>query len=121
MNGHGKLIDAFGPSAHQPETTLNISIDGIMAQHYLSESVVMLLVEDNRGDVVLLKHAFSKAGMQHDFLVAKDGQEAIEHLSSSTARTPPRPMYCPISTCRAKGDWRFWHGFGPIEIGANFL
>ena len=88
-NGHGKLIDILGPSPNQPEKTMDDSHNGIMAQRNLSESVI-LLVEDNRGDVVLLKRAFSMAGLQHDFLVARNGQEAIEYLSesASTARVP---------------------------------
>jgi two-component system, chemotaxis family, response regulator Rcp1 len=40
----------------------------------------ILLVEDNPGDVVLLREALERAGWDHRLHVARDGIEAIEFL-----------------------------------------
>jgi two-component system response regulator len=79
-----KSSDALQVRNNQPGT-LDGSHDGRMAQRNLSESVI-LLVEDNSGDVALLKRAFSMAGLQHDFLIARDGQEAIDYLSGNDSK-----------------------------------
>jgi len=40
----------------------------------------ILLVEDNQGDVRLIKEAFNESKVAKNFLVASDGEEAIELL-----------------------------------------
>ena len=40
----------------------------------------ILLIEDNRGDVVLLTEAFKQTGWDHRLHVVRDGIEAIEFL-----------------------------------------
>jgi CheY-like chemotaxis protein len=43
----------------------------------------LLVVEDNRADVVLLRRALAAAGIACDIAVARDGQEAIDYLNSN--------------------------------------
>jgi len=99
-NGHSMIsihsIQMTGPSADQRD--LERTQEGILAERILSENII-LLVEDNTGDVALLKCAFERAGLQHDFLVARNGQGTIEYLSASasTASMPaPTRVLRPI-------------------------
>lgn len=46
----------------------------------MSKKVSILLVEDNPGDVILAKYAFSKASMDVSISVAKDGEEALDYI-----------------------------------------
>jgi CheY-like chemotaxis protein len=52
----------------------------------------VLLVEDNEGDIQLVKYCFKKLEIKHDLIVVKDGQEAINFLykkeNYSNAPTP---------------------------------
>jgi two-component system, chemotaxis family, response regulator Rcp1 len=105
MNGRGKLIGRLETTPNQPEKTPDDSRDGIMAQRNLSGSVI-LLVEDNRGDVALLKRAFTMAGLEYEFLVASNGQDAIGYLSvsGSTERVPaPTHVLLDIDVPRRDG------------------
>ncbi len=45
----------------------------------------VLLVEDDPNDAFLVTRAFKKAGLAHTVVHLKDGQEAVEHLSSLSA------------------------------------
>jgi|HubBroStandDraft_1064217.scaffolds.fasta_scaffold67767_2 CheY-like chemotaxis protein len=55
----------------------------------------ILLVEDNRDDVLFMKRAMEKAGIINPLHVASDGKEAIEYLekiaADSTVAGPPLP------------------------------
>ena len=42
--------------------------------------VEVLMVEDNRGDVVLVEAAIEKAGLPYHVTVVSDGAEAVEFL-----------------------------------------
>lgn len=42
--------------------------------------VNILLVEDNEGDIVLTKEAFTEAKLKNDISVAKDGEQALDYL-----------------------------------------
>ena len=44
------------------------------------ETVEVLMVEDNRGDVVLVQEAVTKAGLPHHITVVGDGEEALAYL-----------------------------------------
>lgn len=44
--------------------------------------VRMLLVEDNKGDVLLIKRAFSLSTIPHEITVARTGEEALAILDS---------------------------------------
>ena len=44
------------------------------------KTVEILMVEDNRGDVVLVREALKKAGLAHRLNVVPDGVEAMEYL-----------------------------------------
>jgi CheY-like chemotaxis protein len=46
----------------------------------MSKSVEVLMVEDNRGDVVLMEEAMHKAGLSYHISTVKDGVEAMEYL-----------------------------------------
>ncbi len=46
----------------------------------------VLLVEDNPDDVALTLRAFKKNNILNEVVVAKDGEEALEILSSRTSR-----------------------------------
>jgi len=45
----------------------------------------MLLVEDNRGDVLLMQRAFAKSGVPYEFTVARSGEEALTMLYADDA------------------------------------
>ncbi len=47
----------------------------------MPEQSVILLVEDRDDDVLLIRKAFQKAGLNNPFHVARDGEEAIAYLS----------------------------------------
>lgn len=46
----------------------------------LDRPIVVLLVEDNEGDVLLTEEAFEDAKVVVELQVAEDGDDAIEHL-----------------------------------------
>jgi CheY-like chemotaxis protein len=46
----------------------------------MSKVVEVLMVEDNRGDIVLLEEAMRKAGLSNRVNTVKDGVEAMEYL-----------------------------------------
>ena len=48
-----------------------------------SESIPILLVEDDRNDVLLIKRAFRKASITPQMSVVADGDEAIAYLSQT--------------------------------------
>lgn len=45
--------------------------------------VTVLVIEDNPGDVFLIKRCFSKTGVPHTLAVANDGEEALDYLYMS--------------------------------------
>ena len=47
---------------------------------YIPRSLQVLLVEDNEGDVRLIKEAFSESKIDKTFSVARDGEEALNYL-----------------------------------------
>lgn len=57
-------------------------------KHTSPRPIQILLVEDNKGDVMLTKRAFSQAQMPVDFQVAMTGEEALERLHSDTPTAP---------------------------------
>ena len=64
----------------------------------------ILVVEDNRSDVVLLKHAFDAAGVLWDCEVVTDGQYAMDYLSEAMqAGTLPRYVLLDLKTPRRDG------------------
>jgi len=46
----------------------------------LKKSLQILLVEDNEGDVRLIKEAFSESHIDKTFSVARDGEDALNYL-----------------------------------------
>jgi CheY-like chemotaxis protein len=70
----------------------------------------IMMVEDERDEVFLLKRAFHRAGVRNPILVFRDGQEAIEHLDprgNSVGRplsgAPPALMLLNLKTPRKTG------------------
>jgi len=54
----------------------------------------ILLVEDNPSDIELVRRALTKGEFGGDLVIARDGQEALDHLfgaGAGTARPPARP------------------------------
>lgn len=47
---------------------------------YIPKTLQVLLVEDNEGDVRLIKEAFSESKIDKHFSVAKDGEDALNYL-----------------------------------------
>jgi CheY-like chemotaxis protein len=47
---------------------------------YIPKSLQVLLVEDNEGDVRLIKEAFNESKIDKIFSVAKDGEDALNYL-----------------------------------------
>jgi len=58
----------------------------------MTESCILLLVEDNPDDVFLMRRALKKAGLNLPLHVATDGRQAIEYLSG-TAQYGDRDRY----------------------------
>jgi two-component system, chemotaxis family, response regulator Rcp1 len=46
----------------------------------MTTKIEMLMVEDNRGDIVLVQEAMTKAGFDHHITVVRDGVEALAYL-----------------------------------------
>lgn len=46
----------------------------------ISKSLLVLLVEDNEGDVRLIKEAFNESKIDKRFSVARDGEDALNYL-----------------------------------------
>lgn len=44
----------------------------------------ILLVEDNEGDILLIKEAFEEAGILHQLNVVNDGEQALNYLNKQT-------------------------------------
>lgn len=42
--------------------------------------IEILLVEDNEGDIVLIKEALSEGGFQHKLSIVRDGEDAVQFL-----------------------------------------
>ncbi len=54
--------------------------------------VEVLLVEDNRGDVLLVQEAMEMAGLDHNIIAVHNGVEALEFLRRSGGHSKsPRP------------------------------
>lgn len=47
----------------------------------LSDGRPVLLVEDNPNDVLLIRRAFKKAGVENPLVVVSDGEQAIRYLA----------------------------------------
>lgn len=48
----------------------------------------ILLVEDNAGDVFLVRRALEKHGFPHDLIVARNGEEALQRLDQAQKGSP---------------------------------
>ena len=53
---------------------------------YIPRTLQVLLVEDNEGDVRLIKEAFSESKIDKNFNVARDGEDALNYLYANTGR-----------------------------------
>lgn len=49
----------------------------------------VMLVEDNKGDVLLLQRAFAKLGVKHEIIVETTGEAALQSIRRATAETYP--------------------------------
>ncbi len=56
----------------------------------------ILLVEDNEDDIILTQRALKQAGINHKLAIAKDGEEAMEHLFGSQDHPVLRGEPCPL-------------------------
>lgn len=54
-------------------------------------TIDVLLVEDNRADVVMLAEAIRETGLDYSLHVARDSQEALSFLDRQGAGALPRP------------------------------
>lgn len=57
---------------------------------------VILLVEDNRSDVLLTKRALEKNRISNELVIAEDGQEALDYLLCEGAHTGRNPDKLPM-------------------------
>src|SRR6266446_7503929 len=57
----------------------------LMASGNISNARHVLVADDDENDVFLLRRAFQKAGLPHTLIHVRDGQEAINYLSSKTS------------------------------------
>ena len=66
----------------------------------------VLLAEDNRGDVLLIREAFAEHQIPNEILVTRDGGEALDYIShiGDTVRTPcPDLMILDLNLPKADG------------------
>ncbi len=49
----------------------------------MSETAVILIVEDREDDVILMRKAFSKAALQNPIQIVRDGEETLAYLSGA--------------------------------------
>lgn len=66
----------------------------------------VLMVEDNPGDVVLLREALAKAGINYGIIVVRDGVEAIDYLHGQgehTGATRPALIILDLKLPRKSG------------------
>ena len=73
---------------------------------YIPRSLQVLLVEDNEGDVRLIKEAFSESKIDKTFSVARDGEEALNYLFARgkyAERTKPDIILLDINLPKKNG------------------
>ncbi len=59
-----------------------------------SDLVEVLLVEDNPGDVRLIREAFKESGVPGNLRIARDGEEAMQYLRrEGPYKDSPRPTF----------------------------
>lgn len=74
--------------------------------NYISKSLQVLLVEDNEGDVRLIKEAFSESKIDKTFNVARDGEDALNYLYAKgkyTERIKPDIVLLDINLPKKNG------------------
>lgn len=68
---------------------------------------VVLLVEDNLGDIELTRDALERTGLPHDLLVTRDGAEAMAFIRQEARyRDAPRPSLILLDLNLPKKDGR---------------
>jgi len=73
---------------------------------YIPKCLQVLLVEDNEGDVRLIKEAFSESKVDKNFTVARDGEDALNYLYGKgkyTERTRPDIILLDINLPKKNG------------------
>ncbi|MGH9630611.1 MAG: response regulator, partial [Bryobacteraceae bacterium] len=65
----------------------------------------ILLVEDNPGDVRLVREAFSHAGIPYRLSVATDGEEALAHLRTHNGHQPSTDFILLDLNLPGKSGW----------------
>lgn len=63
-----------------------------MSDRSPEESVTILLVEDNPGDVRLTREAFKSIDLQAELQVVTDGGEAVQYIQGHFADEPAHPL-----------------------------
>lgn len=61
----------------------------------MNRNHIILLVEDRADDIELTLRAFQKANVANDFVVARDGQEAIDYLFATGRHADRDPKVMP--------------------------
>ncbi|HWH70972.1 MAG TPA: response regulator [Candidatus Sulfotelmatobacter sp.] len=67
----------------------------------MAQTAPILVAEDEETDVLLLQIALKKAGLATELIVARDGQEAVDYLSS--AAVPPGLLLLDLKMPRLNG------------------
>jgi two-component system, chemotaxis family, response regulator Rcp1 len=67
------------------------------------DTVRVLMVEDNPGDVVLVREALRKAGLHYEMTVVKDGVEATQFLAGGTGKARPDLLILDLKLPRKTG------------------
>ncbi len=73
---------------------------------YIPKCLQVLLVEDNEGDVRLIKEAFNESKIEKNFSVAKDGEDALNYLygrGKYSERTKPDIILLDINLPKKNG------------------
>lgn len=57
----------------------------------VTKTIFIVVVEDNPGDVLLIREALNESGLTHEIKVLNDGVEAIDYLTETVSGDGARP------------------------------
>ena len=60
----------------------------------MNKPLQILVAEDNRGDVFLIREALAKHGVAHELHVVRDGEEALRFIEASVTESLARMCSC---------------------------
>ncbi len=81
----GFRLTSGSGSAKAPQPNVPVSVHGETTNEARTERALVLVVEDNRGDVLLVKEALAEYQVDAEVLVTLDGEQAINLIQKLNA------------------------------------